>query len=77
MEEAFKTAKLEKPGAAVVILPENFAAQMIEINSLPVTALPENIPEIEAIKAASALIQKHRKPFIIVGNGVIRTDADS
>src|SRR5699024_4348495 len=42
---------------------------------LPVSPIPETAPVLETLKAAMNLIQNHRKPFIIVGNGVVRQDA--
>ena len=75
IRKAFKIAKMEKPGTVAITLPENFAAQMITKKPLPVTSLPECVPVSEALQAAKNVIQKHLKPLIIVGNGVIRQEA--
>jgi acetolactate synthase-1/2/3 large subunit len=75
IRKAFKIAKVEKPGTVAITLPENFAAQMISKAPLPVTPLPESVPLPETIKAACDLIKNHRKPFVLVGNGVIRQEA--
>ena len=75
IRKAFRIAKMEKPGSVAITLPENFSPQMIQNSPLPVTPLPKSIPFLESIKSAITSIQKHRKPFIIIGNGVIRQDA--
>lgn len=75
IRKAFRIAKMEKPGSVAIALPENFSDQMIANKPLQVTPLPVSIPAFEAIKAANTLIKKHMKPFIMIGNGVIRQDA--
>lgn len=75
MRKAFSQANMEKPGSAAIVLPENYLSQMIPGTPLPVKPIPETIPENESVTAAKELIQKHIKPFIIAGNGVIRKDA--
>jgi acetolactate synthase-1/2/3 large subunit len=77
IRKAFRVAKLEKPGTVAITLPENFAVQMISKAPLPVTRLPESVPLPETIMAAKNLIKNHIKPFILIGNGVIRQDAVS
>lgn len=75
IRKAFRLAKMEKPGSVAITLPENFSTQMIPGQPLPVTTLPESAPVSEALETAITLIKKHLKPFIIIGNGVIRQDA--
>ncbi|WP_223590647.1 acetolactate synthase large subunit [Neobacillus bataviensis] len=75
IRKAFHTAKMEKPGPAAIVMPENFSTQMIANKPLPVTELPESVPPSEAIKASIHLIKNHIKPFLIIGNGVIRQNA--
>jgi acetolactate synthase-1/2/3 large subunit len=77
IRKAFKVAKLEKPGAVAITLSENFAAQMISKAPLPVTPLPKIVPLLETIEEAKTLIKNHLKPFVLIGNGVIRQDAVS
>jgi acetolactate synthase I/II/III large subunit len=77
IRKAFRVAKLEKPGTVAISLPENFAAQMISKVPLPVTLLPESVPLHETIESAKTLIKNHLKPFVFVGNGVIRQNAVS
>ena len=75
IRKAFRIAKMEKPGSVVITLPENFSTQMIPDKPLPVIPLPVCVPVNEAIQAAKTLINKHIKPFVIIGNGVLRQEA--
>ncbi|MEH7484542.1 acetolactate synthase large subunit [Neobacillus drentensis] len=75
IRKAFRVAKMEKPGSVAITIPENFSAQMIPGKPFPVTSLPESVPVNEALVAATQLIKKQLKPFIIIGNGVIRQEA--
>ena len=75
MRKAFRVAQLEKPGSVAIVIPENFLPQEIANKPLPIYPLPETTPVKETTQAALTLIQNRMKPFIIVGNGVVRQDA--
>ncbi|WP_428910058.1 acetolactate synthase large subunit [Niallia sp. Krafla_26] len=75
IRKAFRMAQMEKPGSVAVVVPENFLTQQIGGKTLPSNPLPETVPVPETIQAAHTLIQNHMKPFIIVGNGVVRQGA--
>ena len=75
IRKAFRLSQFEKPGSVAITLPENFAAEPITNTPLPVTPLPYTVPDGESLKTAMDLIQKHSKPFILIGNGVIRQAA--
>ena len=75
MRKAFRVAQMEKPGSVAIVIPENFLPQEIANKPLPIYPLPETTPVKETIQAALTLIQNRMKPFIIVGNGVVRQDA--
>ncbi|MEH7419312.1 acetolactate synthase large subunit [Neobacillus drentensis] len=75
IRKAFRLALMEKPGSVAITLPENLAAEQITNSPLPVTTAPETVPDADSLKAAIELIQKHTKPFILIGNGVIRQEA--
>ena len=75
IRKAFRLAQMEKPGSVAVVLPENFLTQDIAGHPLPVSPLPETVAAAETIQAACTLIQNRKKPFIIIGNGVVRQDA--
>lgn len=75
IRKAFRLAQMEKPGSVAIILPENFAAEQIINEPLPVTPTPETVPDVTSLQAAKELIQMHSRPFIVIGNGVIRQEA--
>src|SRR4051812_27974573 len=75
IRKAFRLAKMEKPGSVALVVPENFLTQKITNKPLPIHPLPETVPVTETIMAALTLIQNRMKPFILVGNGVMRQDA--
>ncbi|MET3292406.1 UNVERIFIED_CONTAM: acetolactate synthase-1/2/3 large subunit [Brevibacillus sp. OAP136] len=75
VSKAFKLAELEKPGAVHIELPEDMAEDDVDTSVLPKTPLPRSVASEESMTQALALIQKSQKPFIIVGNGVIRQQA--
>ncbi|QED49574.1 acetolactate synthase large subunit [Cytobacillus dafuensis] len=75
IHKAFRTAKMEKPGAVIIEIPENLTSQMIPENAMTVTPLPIYRPESEAIQEAIQRISNSQKPFIIIGNGVVRGEA--
>ncbi|MDF2791036.1 MAG: acetolactate synthase large subunit [Neobacillus sp.] len=75
IRKAFRTAKMEKPGAVLIELPENLATQMISSQPIPVTPIPKTTPTSHAIGDALTLISQSQKPLVIVGNGVIRQKA--
>lgn len=75
IRKAFRIVKMEKTGSVAIILPENFSTQTIPDKPLAVTDFPESVPSEDAIKDAITLLQKCIKPFVVVGNGVIRQDA--
>ncbi|MBT2655694.1 acetolactate synthase large subunit [Bacillus sp. ISL-18] len=75
IRKAFRLALIEKPGSVAITLPENFAAEQMTKTPLPVTSLPEMIPDMESVNEAINLIQACKKPFILFGNGVIRQKA--
>lgn len=66
---------MEKPGAVLIELPENLAAQMTSTQPIPVTPIPKTTPTSQAIVDALTLISQSQKPLVIVGNGVIRQKA--
>ncbi|MBY0098766.1 acetolactate synthase large subunit [Mesobacillus maritimus] len=75
IRKSFRLAMMEKPGAVAVILPENFLSEMITNMPLPVMPLPKSIPDMDSVKSTIRLLTNCTKPFIILGNGVIRQHA--
>lgn len=77
IHKAFRVATMEKPGPVLIELPENLAAHMIPDNAMSTSQIPKSIPIFEAFQQTSSFINKALKPFIIVGNGVIRGSAEN
>jgi acetolactate synthase I/II/III large subunit len=75
VRKAFRLARLEKPGATHIELPEDIAAEKVELKPLEVrrTSYPE-ASEV-AIHRALELIKQAKSPIILAGNGVARRQA--
>lgn len=75
VRKAFKLAEMEKPGAVLIELPEDIAADDIDHKVLPKIPLPSSVPTKTSMDKALEWIGKSQKPFIIAGNGVLRQKA--
>lgn len=75
IRKSFRIATEEKPGAVVIELPENIGMENVTTKPLPVTSLPKSVPAAESLKQAAQLLNASNRPFIIVGNEIIRQDA--
>ncbi|MFJ5713908.1 acetolactate synthase large subunit [Neobacillus sp. NPDC093127] len=75
IRKSFRIAIEEKPGAVVIELPENIAMENVTTRPLAVTSLPKSVPAAVSLKQAAQLINASNRPFIIVGNEIIRQDA--
>ncbi|ETI67507.1 acetolactate synthase large subunit [Neobacillus vireti] len=75
IRKSFRAACEEKPGAVVIELPENIAMENVTMKPLAVTSLPKSVPAAESLKQAVQLLNASNRPFIIVGNEIIRQDA--
>ena len=75
VRKAFRIARLEKPGATHIELPEDVAADATTLPPLEVrrTSFPK--AQDEVIEKAAALINSAKAPIILAGNGVTRRDA--
>src|SRR5437660_7953133 len=75
VRKAFRLARLEKPGATHIELPEDVAGEDVTAQPLEVrrTSYPE--PQPETIERAAEIIANARLPILLVGNGVTRRDA--
>ena len=77
VRKAFKVAEAEKPGATHIEFPENIASRQLN-ESIPVLknySVRRPAPDSQAISLAIQLLKQSKKPLIIAGNGVIRTEA--
>lgn len=75
IRKAFQTASQERPGPVLIELPENIAMQEAPPYVLPISPQPISIPDQDSIQAAVSLLEQCTKPFIILGDAVIRQDA--
>jgi acetolactate synthase-1/2/3 large subunit len=75
VRKAFRLARLEKPGATHIELPEDVAAEGVEAAPLPVrrTTYPQAFPG--SIEQAVELLQTAERPVVLADNGVIRRQA--
>jgi len=76
VRKAFKVAEAEKPGVAVIELPENVAKRPVE-NAAPMQVRKTRRPAADhkAVAAAVDLIAGARNPIILAGNGSVRKRA--
>ena len=75
VRKAFRLARIEKPGATHIELPEDVAAQEIDMAPLEVRRTSYPRAQDEAIERAAEIIDAAKRPVILVGNGVLRREA--
>lgn len=73
VREAFKIATTERPGAALIELPEDIAAEEVDFNIYPVQSFKYPKADQEAILEAVKMIEKAKRPLLLVGAGANRT----
>ena len=72
---AFRMARLERPGATHVELPEDVAEQDAAGRPIPVRRTRYATAREDAIRDAADAINGASRPILLIGNGVIRRDA--
>jgi acetolactate synthase-1/2/3 large subunit len=75
VRKAFRLARIEKPGATHIELPEDVAKE--EVSSAPLEVRRTSYPKAqqEAIERAAEIINAAKTPVILAGNGVTRRQA--
>lgn len=73
VREAFKLATTERPGAALIELPEDIAAEEVEDNIYAVRDFKYPKADQSAILEAAKMIEKAKRPLLLVGAGANRT----
>src|SRR6202048_3277420 len=75
VRKAFRVARLEKPGATHIELPEDVASEEVDAEPMPVrrTTYPQALPD--SIQRAAEMLRAAQHPVILAGNGVIRRQA--
>ncbi len=75
VRKAFRLARIEKPGATHIELPEDVAGEEIDVAPLEVRRTTYPKAQDEAIEKAAEIIDSAKTPVILVGNGVLRREA--
>ena len=75
VRKAFRLARLEKPGATHIELPEDIAGQDIDMKPLEVRRTSYPKAQDAVINRALELIKSSKAPIILAGNGVARRQA--
>src|SRR5687767_2200202 len=75
VRKAFRLARIERPGATHIELPEDVAKE--EVRSTPLEVRRTSYPQAqsETIERAAELIGAAKSPVILAGNGVTRRNA--
>ena len=72
---AFRMARLERPGATHVELPEDVAERDAGAHPIPVRRTRYAAARDDAITAAAEAINGASRPMLLIGNGVVRREA--
>ncbi|MDQ6858755.1 MAG: acetolactate synthase large subunit, partial [Chloroflexota bacterium] len=72
---AFRMARLERPGATHVEIPEDVAERPVAATPMPVRRTRYAAARDDAVRAAADVINGATQPILLVGNGVLRRDA--
>ncbi|WJW76832.1 acetolactate synthase large subunit [Thiohalobacter sp. IOR34] len=75
VRKAFKIAEAEKPGVAVIELPEDVAKQTVTGRPMHVYKTRRPGADYKAIAQAVDIITRARRPLILAGNGAVRKRA--
>lgn len=79
IRKSVRLARSEKPGAVLIELPEDIAAQEVSADIVPLQPkrFRRATPVNEVIEEGLELIAKAKRPIILAGNGCIRTRASA
>ena len=75
VRKAVRTAKVEKPGAALIELPEDVAKLEAHTRALEPYILRRAVADDQIVNQAFELISRSKRPVIVAGNGCIRRRA--
>jgi acetolactate synthase-1/2/3 large subunit len=75
VRKAFRIARIEKPGATHIELPEDVASEKTDAPALEVRRTSYPKAQDEVLAKAAELINSAKAPLILAGNGVTRRDA--
>lgn len=72
VREAFRIAAEEKPGAVLIELPEDIAAESVTGVPFDIPKVKRPSPDAEALHIAATMIKAAKQPLILVGGGANR-----
>ena len=75
VRKAVRLARMEKPGAVHIELPEDLAKQMTTEQPMVPRRFHRSVPEASVVRQAFELLMSARRPVILAGNGCIRKRA--
>jgi len=73
VRDAFKIATTERPGATLIELPEDIAAEDVEENIYPVKEFKYPVCDDSSIQSAVEMIQNAKRPLLLIASGANRT----
>ena len=76
VREAFRLAEEERPGAVHLELPEDIASELTRRRPLPNSIVRRPIADDKSIDQAVQLIEKAKKPLLVLGGGANRTSTN-
>ena len=74
VRDAFKVATTERPGAVLIELPEDIAAEEVSENIYPVQKFEYAVASSSAIAKAIEMIEKAKQPLLLIGAGANRSN---
>lgn len=77
VRKAVRLARMEKPGAVHIELPEDLAKQQSNQRPMAPRRFHRPVPDDGILQQAVALLLKARRPVILAGNGCVRKPAAS
>ncbi len=72
IREAFRTAQIERPGAAHLELPEDIAAEGTDEEVIPQSRNRRSIAEEKSVRWATEMIEEANHPLLLIGAGANR-----
>lgn len=72
IQKAFRLVQMEKPGSVALVIPENILTTEAYSKPISPIPLPDTVPSMQSIESARTIIENSKKPFVLVGNGVVR-----
>ena len=75
VRKAVRLARTEKPGATLIELPEDVAAEDVDLEPMEPRIARRSAADDKSVDRAYELIRNAKKPIIIAGNGAIRRRA--